>query len=259
MPRRSSRCLPSTISVSRPGAVRAFRYVSRVPELLGYAWVSTLEQNADPQRDALTAAGCRQVFVDHVSGTREQRPELDRVLEQLRPGDTLVVCRLDRLSRSLQHLISIVTGLTECGVGFRSLTEDIDTSTAGGRLIFALYGLTMLGRDYHEENADVGADGASTLQQQGLARRRPGDRSLDPTPDVRSLMLLNDTPSTPLNTDTFASIACVQRAVASPSGPEDGDADVEQHQAAQRRGQLPGDVAAVAVGHNKPGDHQQHQ
>ncbi len=70
-------------------------------ELLGYARVSTLEQNADLQRDALSAAGCWRVFTDHVSGVREQRPELERVLEALRPGDTLVVWRLDRLGRSL--------------------------------------------------------------------------------------------------------------------------------------------------------------
>jgi DNA invertase Pin-like site-specific DNA recombinase len=72
-----------------------------VGELLGYARVSTLEQNADLQRDALSAAGCWRVFTDHVSGVREQRPELERVLEALRPGDTLVVWRLDRLGRSL--------------------------------------------------------------------------------------------------------------------------------------------------------------
>jgi DNA invertase Pin-like site-specific DNA recombinase len=111
-----------------------------MPELLGYARVLTVEQNADLQRDALRAAGCWKVFTDHVTGTRERRPELDRLIEQLRPGDTLVVWRLDRLGRSLRHLIGLVGELAEREVGFRSLTENIDTTTAGGRLIFHVFG-----------------------------------------------------------------------------------------------------------------------
>ena len=80
-------------------------------KLIGYARVSTLEQNAALQHDALTAAGCWRVFTDRVSGVTEDRPELARALEQLRDGDTLVVWRLDRLGRSLRHLIDVVTGL----------------------------------------------------------------------------------------------------------------------------------------------------
>jgi len=96
--------------------------------LLGYARVSTAEQNADLQTDELTSAGCYEVFVDHASGVLDRRPELDKVLELLRPGDTLVVWRLDRLGRSLRHLIDTVTALDERGVGFRSLRESIDTT-----------------------------------------------------------------------------------------------------------------------------------
>jgi len=119
--------------------------------LLGYARVSTAEQNADLQTDELTSAGCYEVFVDHASGVLDRRPELERVLERLRPGDTLVVWRLDRLGRSLRHLIDTVTALDERGVGFRSLRESIDTTTAGGRLVFHLFGAlahcsTMPGR-----------------------------------------------------------------------------------------------------------------
>ena len=80
------------------------------------------------------------MFVDHASGVLDRRPELDKVLELLRPGDTLVVWRLDRLGRSLRHLIDTVTALDERGVGFRSLRESIDTTTAGGRLVFHLFG-----------------------------------------------------------------------------------------------------------------------
>jgi DNA invertase Pin-like site-specific DNA recombinase len=99
-----------------------------------------VEQNTDLQHDALRAAGCWKVFTDHVTGTRERRPQLDQLIGQLRSGDTLLVWRLDRLGRSLRHLIGLVGELAEHGVGFRSLTENIDTTTAGGRLIFHVFG-----------------------------------------------------------------------------------------------------------------------
>ena len=120
--------------------VGPFRYVQRVGTLLGYARVSTAEQNADLQTDELTAAGCWRVYVDHASGALDRRPQLDRVLEDLRPGDTLVVWRLDRLGRSLRHLIDTVTALDQRQVGFRSLRESIDTTTPGGRLVFHVFG-----------------------------------------------------------------------------------------------------------------------
>ncbi len=107
---------------------------------MGYARVSTAEQDPALQLDALEVAGCWRVFTDHASGSREDRPELAAALDSLRPGDTLVVWRLDRLGRSLPHLIDTVTGLRERGVGFRSVTEAIDTTTAGGRLVFHLFG-----------------------------------------------------------------------------------------------------------------------
>ena len=103
--------------------------------LLGYARVATAEQNADLQTDELTSAGCYEVFVDRASGVLDRRPELDKVLERLRPGDTLVVWRLDRLDRlgrSLRHLIDTVTALDERGVGFRSLRESTRRPPAGG-------------------------------------------------------------------------------------------------------------------------------
>ncbi len=148
-----------------------------MPELLGYARVSTTEQNADLQRDALTGAGCWKVFTDHVTGTRERRPELDRLLEQVRPGDTLVVWRLDRLGRSLRHLIDVATDLGERGVGFRSLTENIDTTTAGGRLIFHVLGaLAEFERELILERSRAGTAAAR-------ARGRVGGRPTVMTPD----------------------------------------------------------------------------
>jgi DNA invertase Pin-like site-specific DNA recombinase len=107
---------------------------------LGYARVSTLDQDPALQHDALTGAGCARIFVDKASGKLESRPALDNLLEQARPGDTVVVWRLDRLGRSLKHLLETVSGLEQRGVAFVSLTEQIDTSTPGGRLIFHVFG-----------------------------------------------------------------------------------------------------------------------
>src|SRR5664280_2530012 len=103
---------------------------------LGYARVSSASQNLDGQDDALRAVGCEKVFADTASGTLTQRPELAACLGYLRAGDTLVVWRLDRLGRSLRHLVETVNGLAERGVAFRSLHEGIDTTTSTGRLIF---------------------------------------------------------------------------------------------------------------------------
>ena len=115
-------------------------HASGVPDLVGYARVSTSDQTLDPQHDALLAAGCYRVFADVASGALAARPELDRALDHLRTGDVLVVWRLDRLGRSLRHLIDVVTALDARGIGFRSLTEHIDTTTAEGRLVFHLFG-----------------------------------------------------------------------------------------------------------------------
>jgi len=107
--------------------------------LLGYARVSTTDQQPHLQVDALTAAGCYRVFTETASGARADRPILKQVLDQLRPGDTLVVWKLDRLGRSLRHLVDTVTGLAEHGIGFCSLQEAIDTTTPGGKLVFHVF------------------------------------------------------------------------------------------------------------------------
>ena len=108
--------------------------------LVGYARVSTQDQNPDLQRDALTVAGCARVFEDEASGARVDRPGLAQALDYVRDGDVLVVWKLDRLGRSLSHLIEAVAGLEAKGAGFRSITEAIDTTTPGGRLVFHLFG-----------------------------------------------------------------------------------------------------------------------
>ncbi|MGE0853598.1 MAG: recombinase family protein [Hyphomicrobiaceae bacterium] len=108
--------------------------------LIGYARVSTEDQNLDLQRRALAAAGCDQVFEDQVSGAVAERPGLAQALKVLGPGDVLIVWKLDRLGRSLSHLIEVIQGLGQKGAGFRSLSENIDTTTAGGRLVFHMMG-----------------------------------------------------------------------------------------------------------------------
>jgi DNA invertase Pin-like site-specific DNA recombinase len=107
---------------------------------IGYARVSTQEQNLTLQRDALERAGCERIFVEKASGAQRERPQLAAAVDYMRPGDTLVVWKLDRLARSLKQLIDTVEGLGRRDIGLRSLTEAIDTGTSGGRLIFHVFG-----------------------------------------------------------------------------------------------------------------------
>ena len=107
--------------------------------IIGYARVSTQDQNARLQLDALGAAGCEQIFSEVATGKFRERPELAACLRMLRKGDELVVWKLDRLARSLKDLVELIQTLQERGVGFRSLTESIDTSSSGGRLVFHVF------------------------------------------------------------------------------------------------------------------------
>ena len=108
--------------------------------LIGYARVSTQEQTLNLQKDDLEKAGCIKLFIDTASGAKAERKGLEEALNYVRKGDTLVVWRLDRLGRSLPHLITTMTDLEERGIGFKSLTENIDTTTSGGKLIFHIFG-----------------------------------------------------------------------------------------------------------------------
>src|SRR5437588_7311427 len=135
---------------------------------IGYARVSTFEQILDLQRDALTAAGCDRIFTDTMSGSRSDRPGLEQALDYLRAGDVLVVWRLDRLGRSLKYLIEVMTKLDERGIGFRSLTEQIDTTTSGGKLIFHVFGaLAEFERDIIRERTQAGLAAARARGRMG--------------------------------------------------------------------------------------------
>jgi DNA invertase Pin-like site-specific DNA recombinase len=129
--------------------------------LIGYARVSTIEQDLALQTDALKKAGCEHIFDDTASGATTKRPGLTAALSHVRKGDTLVVWRLDRLGRSLRHLIDVIADLEKRGIGFRSLQEAIDTTTSGGRLIFQIFGaLAEFERNLIRERTQAGLKAA---------------------------------------------------------------------------------------------------
>jgi DNA invertase Pin-like site-specific DNA recombinase len=136
--------------------------------LIGYARVSTHDQTLNLQQDALEKAGCTRIFTDTASGAKAERKGLEEALNYVRKGDTLVVWRLDRLGRSLPHLISTVTDLQERGIGFKSLTENIDTTTSGGKLIFHIFGaLAEFERNLIRERTQAGLTAARARGKKG--------------------------------------------------------------------------------------------
>ncbi len=138
--------------------------------MIGYSRVSTSDQDASLQIDALRAAGCKQIFTDEYSGIKASRPEIDRLLDHLREGDTVVVWRLDRLGRSLKNLLELVATFEERGVGFRSIEDSIDTSSANGRFFFNVMGaLAQFERELLVERTRAGLAAAR-------ARGRVGGR-----------------------------------------------------------------------------------
>lgn len=136
--------------------------------LVGYARVSMQDQNPALQLDALTAAGCEKVFTEKASGAQRDRPDLAAALSYMRSGDSLVVWKLDRLARSLPQLIETVATLEDQGIGFRSLTEAIDTTTAGGKLVFHIFGaLAEFERSVIRERTRAGLKAARDRGRKG--------------------------------------------------------------------------------------------
>ena len=155
---------------------------------IGYARVSTQDQNPELQLDALKEAGCEKVFVEKASGAQRERPELQAALEFVRSGDMLVVWKLDRLARSLKQLIETVESLEERGIGFRSLTEAIDTTTSGGRLVFHIFGaLAEFERSIIRERTMAGL---ASARARGRLGGRPRGLSQDDITAAKAL--LND-------------------------------------------------------------------
>jgi DNA invertase Pin-like site-specific DNA recombinase len=148
--------------------------------LIGYARVSTQDQNLELQRKALIDAGCEKIFDDKVSGSRSERPGLTQALEILRDGDTLVVWKLDRLGRSVKHLVDLVGELDGLGVHFRSLTDLIDTSTASGRFFFhVMASLAEMERELTVERTRAGLEVARSLGRVGGRKRKMTDSKLE--------------------------------------------------------------------------------
>ncbi len=143
--------------------------------IVGYARVSTVEQILNLQLDALNAAGCEKLFTDTISGAKAARPGLDAALAFMRPGDVLTVWRLDRLGRSLRMLIETMNALQARGIELRSLTEQIDTTTPGGKLVFHLFGsLAEFERDLIRERTQAGLVAARARGRQGGRPKKLG-------------------------------------------------------------------------------------
>lgn len=155
---------------------------------IGYARVSTQDQNLQLQTDALKQAGCEKIFLEKASGSQRDRPELLSAMEYMREGDTLVVWKLDRLARSMNQLIETIATLEKQGIGFHSITEAFDTTTAGGKLIFHIFGaLAEFERAVIKERTLAGL---KVARERGRIGGRP--RSMSQTDIKTAKSLLRD-------------------------------------------------------------------
>ena len=135
---------------------------------IGYARISTRDQSLNLQIDALEKAGCGKIYTDIASGAKSERPELTKMLENLRPGEVIVIWKLDRLGRSLKHLVGLVTELLEKGIGLQSLNDPVDTTTAQGRLIFNIFAsLAEFEKDLISERTQAGLSAARARGRKG--------------------------------------------------------------------------------------------
>lgn len=173
--------------------------MARCSMIIGYARVSTEDQNLDGQIDALKAAGAERIFAEKITGTVRSRPELDRLLDQLRQGDVITVTKYDRLARSLRDLLDIVDTIQAKGAGFRSLAEDIDTTTPAGRLVFHVFASiaqfereriserTKEGLEAARKRGRVGGRPPALSAAQKVEVRRMRDEELRPLPEIAQI------------------------------------------------------------------------
>jgi DNA invertase Pin-like site-specific DNA recombinase len=171
---------------------------------LGYARVSTKEQTLDGQHDVLKAAGAVRIFADTITGTARSRPELDRMLKELRSEDVVVVTKYDRLARSLKDLLEIVDLIQARGAGFRSLGEDIDTTTSAGRLIFHVFASiaqfereriverTKEGLEAARRRGRIGGRPPALSPAQKVEVKRMRDVEMRPIPEIAALFKVSD-------------------------------------------------------------------
>ena len=153
--------------------------------IIGYARVSTDDQSLDSQTDALSTAGAERIFADRISGSKRARPELDKMLEQLRDGDVVTVTKYDRLARSLKDLLEIVEVVRERGAGFRSLAEDIDTTTPAGRLVFHVF--ASIAQFERERISERTREGLASARKRGRIGGRPPALSPAQKTEVRRM------------------------------------------------------------------------
>ena len=153
--------------------------------IIGYARVSTDDQSLDGQLDALKAAGAERIFADKITGTARSRPELDRLLDQLRQGDVITVTKYDRLARSLRDLLDIVDTIQAHGAGFRSLAEDIDTTTPAGRLVFHVF--ASIAQFERERISERTREGLEAARKRGCVGGRPPALSASQKAEVRRM------------------------------------------------------------------------
>lgn len=153
--------------------------------IIGYARVSTDDQNLDSQTDALSVAGAEKIFADKISGSRRARPELDKMLEQLRDGDVVTVTKYDRLARSLKDLLEIVEAIRERGAGFRSIAEDVDTTTPAGRLVFHVF--ASIAQFERERISERTKEGLQAARKRGRVGGRPPALSAAQRDEVRRM------------------------------------------------------------------------
>lgn len=147
--------------------------------LVGYARISTRDQKPHLQIDALKEAGCQRIFSETASGARRERPELHTALDFMRSGDSLVIWKLDRLARSTRQLLDTVEDLSQRGIGLKVLTQDIDTTTAGGRLIFTVFGaIAEFEREIIRERTRAGLDAARLRGRRGGRPRALAEKDL---------------------------------------------------------------------------------
>lgn len=162
--------------------------------IVGYVRVSTSEQRLDSQEDAIKSAGAEKIFADVIPGSARHRPQLDRMLDQLRVGDVVVVTKYDRLARSLKNLLEIVEQIQEKGTGFRSLAEDIDTTTPAGRLVFHVF--ASIAQFERERIAERTREGLEAARRRGRVGGRPPALSIAQRAEVR---LMRDVENRPLS------------------------------------------------------------
>jgi DNA invertase Pin-like site-specific DNA recombinase len=186
---------------------------------IGYARVSTDDQNLDLQRRALKAAGCDLIFKDHGrSGADNGRPGLARALARLKPGDVLAVWKLDRLGRSLPHLIEILDSVGKTGAGFQTLSESIDTTTAGGKLVFhVLAAIAEFERSLISERTRAGM---ASARQRGIPMGRPRKLTAKQIARAKELITRRRRSRASIAAELGVDVATLRRALASPPSSE---------------------------------------